>query len=304
MTAPEPALPLPELNCAVTTALDAAGLVDTPRLAAHVAWLVERGVARVAVFGTTGEGPSFSLAERRATLDALVAAGVEPARIIVNTGCAAAPEAAELAGQAAAHGCSACLVMPPFFFPDPCQGGLLAALALTMERLAGSRTRAILYHIPAMTGVPIGPATVARVDEAFPGTLEGVKDSDGRLDATLALIERFPALRVHVGNEPDLPHALRAGAAGTISGLANCAPRLLGALLAGHEDALDGVRRLQQAVLNRPLVPAIKALVAEVHADDGWRRARAPLVALDAASASALAEEASPWLDPAWSPGA
>ncbi len=283
--------PAGELNCAIATPLAAEGAIDRERLAGHVGWLLARGVRRVALFGTTGEGPSFTLEERRQALEGLVDAGIAPARLIVNTGCAATPEAAALAAHAASTGCSACLVMPPFFFPSPDDAGVFGALAPVVERLAGSGTRAILYHIPSMTGVALGPELVHRVEEAFPAVVEGVKDSGAVLADTLRLIERCPRLRIFVGNEPDLPAAVGAGGAGTISGLVNCAPGLLAAMLAGDETTHEPVRRLQRAVLGRSVVPAIKALVAQVHGEPGWRRVRAPLSALDATGASALVAE-------------
>jgi 4-hydroxy-tetrahydrodipicolinate synthase len=50
------------------------------------------GSTAVAPFGTTGEGQSFSLAERREGVDALLAAGIPGKKIAAATGCAALPE--------------------------------------------------------------------------------------------------------------------------------------------------------------------------------------------------------------------
>ena len=62
------------LWCATLTPVSADGAIDDARFAAHVQWLFAQGVAGVAPFGTTGEGQSFSVDERRAGLDALEAA--------------------------------------------------------------------------------------------------------------------------------------------------------------------------------------------------------------------------------------
>ena len=59
-----------------------AARIDHARFAAHVHWLFAQGVDGIAPFGTTGEGQSFSVDERRAGLDALLAAGVPGARIV------------------------------------------------------------------------------------------------------------------------------------------------------------------------------------------------------------------------------
>ena len=59
------------LWCAMLTPLTSAGELDSPRLASHALALLRSGVDGVAPFGTTGEGPSFSVDERRSGLDAL-----------------------------------------------------------------------------------------------------------------------------------------------------------------------------------------------------------------------------------------
>ena len=61
------------LWCATLTPLGTDGVVDHARMAAHVRSLLAQGVQGIAPFGTTGEGASLSVAERRAGLDALLA---------------------------------------------------------------------------------------------------------------------------------------------------------------------------------------------------------------------------------------
>src|SRR5215813_6266959 len=104
--------------CATLTPLDADGAPDHARLAAHVRRLFAAGVDGIALFGTTGEGQSFSVAERRAGLEALIAAGIAPGRIVAGTGCAALPETIELTRHAIDCRCAGALALPPFFFKD------------------------------------------------------------------------------------------------------------------------------------------------------------------------------------------
>src|SRR5437588_8333368 len=96
--------------CATLTPLDSAGALDPSRLAAHVRRMFAAGVDGIALFGTTGEGQSFSLAERRGGLDTLLSAGIAPERILVGTGCAALPDTIELTRQAVQTGCAGALV--------------------------------------------------------------------------------------------------------------------------------------------------------------------------------------------------
>ena len=92
--------------CATLTPLDIDGRADHDRLVAHVRRLFANGVDGIALFGTTGEGQSFSVAERLAGLEALLDADIDPMRIVVGTGCAALPETVELTRHAVACGCA------------------------------------------------------------------------------------------------------------------------------------------------------------------------------------------------------
>src|SRR5439155_2544253 len=58
------------------------------RFTQHCRWLLEQGVG-LAVFGTTSEANSMSVAEKIALLDTLVAAGLPPTRMMPGTGCCA-----------------------------------------------------------------------------------------------------------------------------------------------------------------------------------------------------------------------
>jgi len=274
--------PVSGLWCALLTPLDGEGGVDHVRLARHAASLLAQGVDGVAPFGTTGEGQSFSLAEREAGLDALLAAGIPAARIVAATGCAALTETVALTRHGVAAGCAACLVLPPFFFKDLSDEGLYAWYARVIEAVADPRLRVLLYHIPQVTGVAFSPAVVERLATAFPGIVVGVKDSAGDWANTAALLQRFPQLSIFAGHEPHLPRLVRAGGAGTICGVANVLPGLVRALLSPTVTAKDEARiqAFLDIVFRYPLLPAFKCIVAVRSGDPGWRAVRPPLVAL------------------------
>src|SRR5206468_11856142 len=92
------------LWCAALSPLARNGGIDHARFAVHVHALLAQGVDGVAPFGTTGEGQSFAVDERRAGLDALRAAGVPGQKIVAATGCAALPETIALSRHALAAG--------------------------------------------------------------------------------------------------------------------------------------------------------------------------------------------------------
>jgi 4-hydroxy-tetrahydrodipicolinate synthase len=277
------ASPVRGLWCALLTPLDAAGGTDHRRLVRHARGLLADGVDGVAPFGTTGEGQSFSVAERIAGVDALLAAGIPGRKVVAATGCAALPDTVELTRHGVRSGCAACLVLPPFFWKGVTDDGLFAWYARLIDAVGDARLRVYLYHIPQVSGVPLSVALVARLAAAYPGIVAGVKDSAGDWNNTAALLAHVPQLAIMAGHEPHLPALMRSGGAGTICGVANVHPALVRALLSPGVTPADERRiaTFLDIAFRQPLLSGFKAIVAERRGDPGWMAMRAPLVALD-----------------------
>ena len=271
------------LWCATLTPLGHDGAIDHARLAAHARALFAQGVDGVAPFGTTGEGPSFSIAERRAGLDALLAAGIPASRLVAATGCAAFADAVALTRHAVQVGCSRCLVLPPFFFKDLSDEAVYRYFAALIDAVADARLSLYLYHIPQFSGVAIPPAVVAKLAADFPRVVAGVKDSGGDFTHTKALLAQAPQLAILVGHEPDLPRLMRAGGAGTICGVANTFPRLVAPLLKPEVTREDEHRlaAFVDVIFRFPFLPAFKAIRAAQTDDAAWRTLRPPLFAMN-----------------------
>jgi len=285
-----PAAPVHGLWCAMLTPLDASGGVDHGMLVAHAKSLLARGVDGVAPFGTTGEGQSFSVAEREDGIDALIAGGIPGERLVAATGCAALPETVELTRHGVQAGCVACLVLPPFFWKDATDEGLFAWYAQVIEAVGDARLRVYLYHIPQVSGTPLSVDLIARLATAFPEIIAGVKDSAGSWANTEALLERVPQLAILVGHEPHLPRLLRAGGAGTICGVANVFPALVRALFSPEVTPADEQRVVTfiEIAFRQPFLAGFKALLAEQTRNPAWQAVRAPLQPLPADSRQTL----------------
>ncbi len=281
------------LWCATLSPLDAMGALDAARLAAHAQRLFAAGVDGIAPFGTTGEGQSFSVAERRAGLEALLGAGIAPQCILAATGCAALPDAIELTRHAVSAGCAGALVLPPFFFKDVSDEGIYAAYAKLIDDVADDRLRLYLYHIPQVSGVGVSVPMLSRLAAAYPVIVAGVKDSSGNFDNSRALVAALPRLSIFVGHEPHLPALRKLGGAGTICGMANLYPGLLRRLYdrslePNSGDELTLIERFLAAIAPFPIFGALKSLQAELTGDASWRALRAPLLPLSTADAQAL----------------
>lgn len=273
---------------ALATPFDEKGAVDHVRARDHARALLHEGCDGLALFGTTGEGASLGARERLALHDALLAGSVAPERIVVAVVAPALEDAIAQAEAALERGATRLLATPPFYFKGVGDEALFAWYARLIEAVGPRGAQTILYHIPAVTGVALSLDLVRRLKRSFGEAVLGVKDSDGDIAYAEALCADGD-LAILVGDERLLARAARAGAAGTISGMANIVPDRLAAMLRTGEDdpALVGV---VEAVTHLPVVPAVKALVAAKRGDDGWLRVRPPLAALGEGEARTLGE--------------
>jgi len=280
----------------VVTPFDSELTPDRQRFVRHCRWLVDRGVG-LAVFGTNSEANSMSVAEKIALLDALIDAGLPPARMMPGTGCCAFTDSVELTRHALRHRCAGVLMLPPFYYKGVPDDGLFRSYAEIIERVGESDLRIYLYHIPPVSQVPISLALIERLLRAYPGTIAGIKDSSGDWSNTQAMLERFQprGFDVFAGSETFLLATLRGGGAGCITATGNVNPRRIAELARRWRDpdadtqqaALDAVRTVFQQF---PMIPALKAAIAHHAADPGWATVRPPLVELNPLQKNALVQ--------------
>src|SRR4249920_61970 len=200
---------------------------DPERFIAHCRWLLSQNCG-LAVFGTNSEANSLSVDERIALLDALLAADVDPARMMPGTGCCALSDTVRLTEHAVKAGCGGVLMLPPFYYKDVSEDGLYRNFAEVVERVGDARLRIYLYHIPPVAVVGITVKLVERLLKAYPTAIAGMKDSSGDWNNTKTFLDAFaktaPSARtgfdVFVGSETFLLANIRNGGAGTISATA------------------------------------------------------------------------------------
>ncbi len=202
---------------------------DAPRLVARIGQLLEMGCDGVALFGTTGEGAALTVEDREETLSAVIAAGIDPGKIIVSVGALAVADIARLARQATDHGVDGVLLMPPCAFREGItEEGTFQFFEAVIERTDHPQLRLYLYHFPGISGVPVTPNVIRRLDERYPGTIAGVKDSGGDSEYTEMLVRRFSQLSIFTGNRGfTCPKLLSGGLRGTIWRIANVKPQLV-----------------------------------------------------------------------------
>jgi len=271
--------------------------IATDLYVAHAKHLLEEGCVGLAPFGTTGEALSLSSEERIGLLRALVAAGVDPDRLIPCTGLNNLAETVALSRACLEAGCKGLLVLPPFFYKGVSEDGLYAYFAALIEALDHPAPGIYLYHIPQISGVGFTIPLVRRLFGDFPGQVVGIKDSTGDWGNTSALLA-IEGLTVYPGSEMPLIEALELGAEGCISATAN----LNAAGIAEVVSLFDGGkldiaatrhaknRAFRLAIQKHGPIPAQKKLLALRTGDERWANVRPPLDILPTTEGNALEE--------------
>ena len=280
---------------------------DRQRFIAHCKWLLSQNCG-LAVFGTNSEANSLAAEERSTLLDALVAAGIDPSRMMPGTGCCSITDTVRLTAQAVKHGCAGVLMLPPFYYKGVSDEGLFRYFSEVVQRVGDARLRMYLYHIPPVAVVGITTGLVERLLAAYPDTIAGMKDSSGDWNNTRTFLDAFAksGFDVFVGSESFLLAGLRKGAVGTISATANVnpaaihklyaewvrnSPRRVGDRAGGHSAPRSDLEN-QQAKLDVvrdafgkkfPMISALKQGIAIYAKDPAWAKVRPPLVELTAA---------------------
>jgi 4-hydroxy-tetrahydrodipicolinate synthase len=286
---------------------------DRERFIRHCQWLLSQNCG-LAPFGTTGEANSMSAKERMTLLDVLVAAGLDPSRMMSGTGCCSITETVELTTHAVNHGCAGVLMLPPFYYKDVSEEGLYRYFSEVVQRVGSTRLKIYLYHIPPVAIVGITRKLVERLMKSYPNAIAGMKDSSGDWNNTKTFLDAFAAegFDVFVGSESFLLANMRNGGAGTISATANvnsaaihelCA--VASAVSADQQSQIEN-RQLEseqlQARLNvvreifsnkkfPSMIAALKQAIAIYRSDPEWTRVRPPLIELTSEQAKSLAAE-------------
>lgn len=271
------------------------GALDTPRAIAHAKRMLVAGCDGVTLFGTTGEGPAFTLAERKGLLESFLGAGIRADQIIVTTTALALGEAIELGQHASRLGVHRQMLMPPFFFNQPREAGVIEAVSQVVRGIGDDGLKLLLYHFPFMSTFGFSHTAVAELVRRHPGQVVGVKDSSGDREHSLGLARAFPKLAILVGAEPDVAPVMCEGGSGSINGLANIAPRLMKRVMSAPDKVAPSDAQLILDLLKllsirpgMPFVGVYKAMLAEQTGDDAWLAMRAPLSPLDSAELEAV----------------
>jgi 4-hydroxy-tetrahydrodipicolinate synthase len=292
---PATKLPISGVFCASATPVLDDGTPDHAAFAIHAKALLAEGCDGVALLGTTGEANSFSLGQRQALLDKVIAAGIDPQRLLPGTSQTNVADTVTLMRHAVEAGVKATVVLPPFYYKGVSDEGLFRFYAEAIEGVGRDDLRVVLYHIPPIAQVGLSVELVGRLLEAFPGIVVGIKDSSGKLESMQQFASAFQDFSVLAGADPFMLPLLKSGGAGCITSSSNLIGKHLRVVFdhffdPAHSEKVEAAqarinawRDLSNAYVQ---LPTIKAMLAKRRNHPGWTRVRPPLVELSQAEIS------------------
>lgn len=269
---------------------------DRERFLALCRTLFEQGCDGLNICGTTGEATSFTLAQRMAVMDA-AASALPLARLMVGTGAAALGDTIALTRHAASLGFAGALVIPPFYYKDIAEDGMVRLFARIVAATAEKPIDLYLYNFPALSGVPYTIPLVARLRAEFGERIVGLKDSSGDLDYAMKAAAVAPDFRVFPSNEGTLIRARNGEFAGCISATANVNAEFCArAFRDGDEAALATAGKIRALASRKALIASVKAILAHRMADPAFAATMPPLMPLSADDSRQLIDEVGPLL--------
>ncbi|MEW6400499.1 MAG: dihydrodipicolinate synthase family protein [Chloroflexota bacterium] len=263
--------PLSGIYAAAVTPLKPDSTFDFESIPVLLNFLASRGCHGVLIFGTTGEGPSFSPSERESYLRAAAMAGrsIPGFRLLAGTGTPSLSETIDLTKLAFDLGFDGVVVLPPYYFRKASDDGLFNWFSELIHKAVPSDKYILGYHFPGVAGIGFSLDLLARLKDAFPDQFAGIKDSSHDESLALELGKRFGSdLTVFSGTDSHFHLALQNGASGAITAPANILSpglREIWDLYCAGQDPSAAQTRVteQRHVLENymPFPPSLKALM-------------------------------------------
>jgi len=266
--------------------------IDLHLLESHLRTLLTKGVQGIVLFGSHGEGASFSAEEKAEAIAYLLKAGVSASCILLSISCNAAPDVLKLvhfAQKAQLHGV---LISAPNYYKPLSNLGLSKYFDQLLKAISESELKIFLHILPSASHVDIPETVFAEMLNKHGKKIFGLINESGQSPLTQDLIKSFASqVKIHSCNELDLK-ALHSS--GTISAMANVIPRVVDQLLHSEtnkqvtfvpgmkvKSSDDRLIEFGSLISKLPQIASYKFLLTQIYHDSAWLNCRPPLDKLD-----------------------
>lgn len=224
--------PLLGLVAATFTPFRPDGNVDYEKIPALAEHLSRNGVRGIYVCGSTGEGPSLTISERKKVAEAYRRAAGDSMRTIIHVGHTSIGEVQELAAHAHSIGADAISAVAPHYFKPQSAEDLVAFFEKAIA--TAPDLPFYYYHIPALTGLSVSPVDFLKLAAERMPTLRGIKYTDSDLSG-LSHCQDVGDFDVLFGRDEMLLSSLVLGVRGAVGSTYNLAPALYVRIIEEYE---------------------------------------------------------------------
>jgi N-acetylneuraminate lyase len=271
------------------------GSLNPDVIAPYAEFLIGTGVRGVFVCGSTGEGHSLSIEERRIVAEHWVSAVRRRIPVMIHVGHNSIVEARTLAAHAKHIGADAIAALAPSYYKPRTIADLIEFLAPVAAAAPGLPF--YFYHIPSMTGVTLPVPELLREGRKQIPTLNGLKFThNDMMELQECLAVDNGAFDVVFGFDEMLLAGLTLGCRGAVGSTYNFAAatylRLISAfekgdLAAARKEQLRSVKMIR-LLLSTGFMRAGKAIMGLLGVNCG--PVRAPLTPITAEEATRLGQ--------------
>lgn len=222
------------------------GELDEELFGKMVSHYVDAGANAVFLFGSYGQGPAMTSAQRMRGLEVALAAAQNRVPVVPQVGAVDPFTARELAAHAKTQGVAAIAMVGPYYYADRTEQELLRFYQMVD---AAAKLPMFLYNNPAYQGYSLTPPLMKKLREAVPNIF-GVKMAKGNLGDIISyratMGENF---KLFAPQENLLP-GLMIGQTGTVSPPLTLAIKVGVALIAAVDRGdLEEAMRIQLRLL-------------------------------------------------------
>ena len=259
---------------ATTTAFDTNLGIDHAFVAEHAKWLIEHGCTGLVTPGSLGESATLSFDEKLAIWSTVIKAVGERAPVVAAIASLSTAEAVKLAQQAADHGCSGLMVLPPYVYRSDWREMKAHVEAV----FRATKLSCMLYNNPVSYGTDFVPEQIKEL-AAEHENFEAVKESSTDVRRITWIRELLgDRLAIFVGVDDAIVEGIAVGAVGWIAGLVNALPResvdLFNFAISGQREKAIELYNWFLPLLRMDTVPKFVQLIKLVQQEVGMGNAR------------------------------
>ena len=276
--------------CAVLTPLNNNLSINKDLYLRHCQSLMKKGLDGLTIFGTNGESSSFSVKQKIKSIEFLLENRIDASNLLIGTGSASLEDAIELNKFSVNIGVKASLLVPPFYFKNVSDDGIIAYYRNVIEQTGDNNFKFLLYNIPQHSGIAINFNIIENLIKLYPNNVVGLKDSTGNMENMLKTIKYFNNFAVFCGNGAMALHTTRRGGAGAITGDANISAKLLSFILHNikrekeinnFEELQNLMEKIRNVLSSHEQISLLKAYYSIADKIEEWNNVMPPLKRID-----------------------